>query len=396
MRVSLLLESEPFGQILIETLKSYWQTRYGFAASIRWHQPYWPMARMTDEQVWLGNSYLNLFAPVNVDRGVVENIQREYGRSVRRSRRWPQQAYVGLALHPLTRLFTSPLAFGCTPVVPDTMGVAILGGNRRIRVIAPGSSSCSVALKVGAPASAIDNDIAVRASTPLRWAPRVLASGSGWYEEDFVKGTPINRLAEVDNAAATDEVLRLVWRDLAGATLTSATGIDFSDSRRERVRALAEAPTVDHALSRRVNSLADRLARNVRNHGGNVSVPVAVTHGDLQHGNVLAAVDRAQVVTVIDWESVGFRHAAYDLLTLRLSVRSSADWPERAAAWVQQGPAQKDRHWIGCEGLPERRLTLDCFLLDELVETIADWEMPARRIGRECLDKLTNIERAAA
>ena len=137
MRMSLLLEREPFGEILTETLGRFWSRQIGQQIRGEW---LWNPSRREvfangHDRCWLCNVYLNAIFPAGSDARALEPIRREFSRSVVAWRRPLQKAYVTLALSPrLAPWFTHALL----RVVPNIASLGqqvIVPGNSKIRVL---------------------------------------------------------------------------------------------------------------------------------------------------------------------------------------------------------------------------------------------------------------------
>src|SRR6266404_3505895 len=104
MRISLLLQREPFGNILEKTLAAFLYSRTGNCHAVSWY------GRKTDlktlrrcgRQPWLGNVYLNaIFAP-DVAPSTLAPVCREFSHSETWWKRPAQRAYVALSAQPWT------------------------------------------------------------------------------------------------------------------------------------------------------------------------------------------------------------------------------------------------------------------------------------------------------
>ena len=65
MRTSLLLQREPFGRILEETLERYWSSRGGARYAVTWYprNPGEGVITKDGSQAWFGNIYFNYLIP---------------------------------------------------------------------------------------------------------------------------------------------------------------------------------------------------------------------------------------------------------------------------------------------------------------------------------------------
>ena len=371
MRISLLQKREPFGEILVETMRTYWLRRYDREHKLRWfgRNPGAGTMRSVGWQPWCGNIYLNYLATPDVPVEAFENLRDEYARSHSAWRRFLQGAYVGLATGRF-RNRLAQVALGVCPDVPDANETILLGGNRRLRLINPARKTSSVILKHRFPAAYIEEDVRIRQEQKLEFAPRMLAADAkaGWYDEEYVVGVPANRLERGLREAAGEEAIEQLRRGLIEPTQRECDAHDHLDRRFEEIGKL-----VERGRGHLSNPVGDLIAQ-LRETGGKLlgrgsKVPLSVSHGDFQEGNVLR---RSDGVTVIDWESVTERHAAYDLLVFELKCRQGPDWSERLRSWVEEG-GQRSDSWPGAgKSRVERGVAGLFFLLEELLYVVSE------------------------
>jgi hypothetical protein len=153
----------------------------------------------------------------------------------------------------------------------------------------------------------IEHDLAVRAlvgSEGVLRTPRVLAAGRDWVLEAAVPDEPLTGpavIAAVVDAAAAVAVSELP--ELAGG----ASGMTALDVVRHRLASL-------RALGRDVV-----MARWLF---GRTRLPLVTSHGDFHRGNLRIDGGRPWV---LDWELVGRRPAAFDLMQLWTTLDDPAD-----------------------------------------------------------------------
>ena len=179
----------------------------------------------------------------------------------------------------------------------------IVPGNNRIRVFR--SSGCLVLLKPGLPPSLIKNELKYF-DEKIDYRPKILSVYSFGFEEQIVKGIPLNR-----SVYSKEELYNLCvrhfqifnmknWKVLEGNKISSYILTKYDN----------------------LNILIDDFKVNLlRNCEKNCSVTVGQGHGDFQLGNLLRS--RKGNIILIDWEYCDRYHVLYDFYVLEFGLRSN-------------------------------------------------------------------------
>jgi hypothetical protein len=381
MRISLLLEREPFGQILEETLPALIVALTGRRHRVRWLGR--AGGRGPDEQTWLCNPRLNVIFRPGAVGSVLAPVVREFARSPRWWRRPLQRAYVAAATRPPTAAWLAPIRIGITPPLENADAMLVIGGNHRLRVLDAREGVAHVIAKAGADPRFLRAELALRAGAPDLPIPRLVRVGPGgdWFTEALVAGTPLNRVAERSRRAGALGVAHGVLERLARRTGAAVAA-------REYVGALLaglerEIAAVPLLAARRgaIGGAAWALAALATRLPGSASLTTAETHGDFQDGNVLVDGD---AVWMIDWEYTGRRQAGFDVLVHALAARFPVGLAARvraAAAGRPSGPLEPLRCWPGLDWTTTdaRRRALAIFLLEELAVRVQENAGPRLR-----------------
>lgn len=378
MRISLLLQREPFSQIVEKTLSRFCQVQYGQPYRVRWYKghPDLKTMRQRGEQLWLGNIYLNAIFTPDADSAVFDPIQREFTHSAVRWRRPLQRAYVSLATSQWGAPWLAQVGLGVVPAIPDAQHKLIVAGNHKVRILDHKAGLAYGILKDGFGADFIQRELEARRMAeqwglPVPRLKRVAADGT-WFSECYVSGTPINRLTDPKTAgdaviSAANALIRLLTHTLEEEALD-----DHVARLHSRIQALI---TGSHLLSElQKQELVDSTDALVKQIGGLRSavgdrILTALTHGDFQPANILVNRDG---VWLIDWEYSTRRQAGHDALVFMLGSRLTRNLAARLQRFVTQGPddgaslgvpAWPGTHWGDAHG---RRLHGALFLLEEL------------------------------
>jgi aminoglycoside phosphotransferase len=362
MRLSLLLEREPFPQILEKTLTHFWGRHFEREISVRWVNG--RAAPQPGEQVWLVNAYLNAIFVPEAEPPIFDPIRREFSRSLVWWKRPLQRAYVHLAAAPPTARLLAQARLHVAPPIPQAKRQLLVGGNHKIRWLQAGEGVAYGICKAGFDNRFMRQEIAARQQAAACGLPvpalRAVDPAGNWFAETYLSGTPLNRLADAQAAETAVQQIMAALERLYAATETTTTVGAYAAHRHAQIQALIQPHHLLAAADKaRLSRLADRLLARVA--GSTAVCPLALTHGDCQPGNILCNEDGAWL---IDWEYAGLRQRDYDRLTLALQSRFPVELADRLQAFLVEGwPAPWRSLWAAV-GDREARITL--FLLEEI------------------------------
>ncbi len=339
MRISLLLQREPFFDILQETLAGYWSRRMGQPISVTRGQR--PRGVAGDApQRWWCNHWVNTIFSCGTPAADWEPIRREFTRSSSAWRRPWQQAYVELATRsPYARFLAHGQLWVCPGLPPEEQRL-IVPGNHKIRILDRARGACHVLRKAGFPKDRFDAEIETRRRVQSMGipVPAVIESrlDEGWYTEPFLCGTPLNRLADGrlfrrSESAALSALRSLVTQSRTMVPLETFLARQVDEIQRLCGRSQLLRERERQSLRSGVQFLQDQLYSSV---SSSSELPVAMTHGDFQAANILVDSDP---IWLIDWEHAGLRHATYDGLGYLLRNRSPRGLAKRLHEFVVSG-----------------------------------------------------------
>lgn len=393
MRIDLLLQREPFGQILEQTLARFWAGQHGRKYAVRWQQGaslsemLRPRAlRSKGSQPWLANVYLNAIFTADAAPAVFDPLRRDYSRSPVWWKRPLQRTYVSLASSRRGARWLAQAALRVIPEVPGARHQVIVAGNHKIRLLDHETGLAYGILKAGFEPGFMQRELATRreaADCHLPVPPLVsVAADQTWFSERFVSGTPLNRLIRPSQAqAAALKAARQLHRFL----LHTRAEVDRQAYVRQlqaQIETLIErnpllSATLGQTVLAQTKALVDQLAGDGKN---GCDLTTALTHGDFQPANIL--VNR-HGVWLIDWEYSGRRQAGYDALVLALAARLPHGLAGRLRAFVEQGwPAESPAAVLAWPGMATcdrdgRRQHATLFLLEELHLHLEENAQPA-------------------
>lgn len=386
MRISLLLQREPFGRLVEETMAGFWSARHGHTFQVQWAagRPSGDSLRPNGHQPWLANIYLNAIFTPDAVPAIFDPVRREFSRSTVWWKRPLQRTYVSLAAQRPAARWLAQATLHVTPAVPGAAHKLIVAGNYKMRLLDRQAGLAYGIRKAGFRSNFMQRELAARrqaADLRLRVPPLVGVAGDlSWFSEYYISGTPLNRLADSE---AVSGALRAALRDLHRfhcQTRQTTTWRQYcADLARHIERLLPETSVLGAAGQERLHALSRRLSEQLAPFADN-SLTTAVTHGDLQPANILVNDDG---VWLIDWEYAGRRQAGYDALVLGLGVRNTAGLATRLGAFIARGwPINTPVAALSWPGLdvssPDaRRRHATLLLLEELVLRLEENAQPA-------------------
>lgn len=314
MRISLLDKREDFDRILSDTLSNSTLLNDGNESST--------------ELFWV-NKYLNFVASSSLAKRHFQVLVNEYSGSSSIGRKFAQALYVKVAVSGIFRRMLSHRSVRLPSLYSEYL---IIGGNHRIRLISDHLKGTVVILKRNERHVYIKNDIMIRTENQMDYAPEILKVGDDWLEEEYIEGTPLNRINDVrfidstlskvcnshlERLLRSSAVLISVenYIDLITQEINATLYSEVNDSRRE--------------LDLIVNTTLDDLRKNISKR----KLLISWSHGDFQQANILLVGDTFKV---IDWETANRRFYLYDLFVLFGKIRSDYSLLDSISLFIEK------------------------------------------------------------
>jgi hypothetical protein len=409
MRISLLLQREPFGHILEKTLAAFLHARTGAPHTVSWYGRRTDLKtlRLHDRQAWLGNIYLNAIFVPEVAPSVLAPVYREFSHSETWWKRPAQRAYCALSVQPWTASWFAQAGMIISPSVTNAEHLLIVGGNHKIRIFDESAGKAYGILKAGSSPCFFQQEVLMRRQAAACGVPVLplteFAADGTWFSEPLLHATPANRLQDKRLAREATMAILDALRILLEKTGREENVTDYADGLVERARRLTTTSVVlgaeqQRAVLRLIEGLAGWI-HTLQAHASN-RLLLAITHGDLQPGNIL--VDSSGAGWLIDWEYAACRQAGHDVIAHSLRPRFPERLAERLAVAWQAGSLLESfavADWPGLpwSDAPARRLHLMLFLLEELVVQLQENANPLFfRPGRGLLLLLGEVARFLA
>jgi len=363
MKIELLLEREPFWEILFSTLDAYYQNIDGKKRSFQLRNK--KIKDLFNGNIFLVNSKLNIIFNPHVDKNIFSQTKKEFSYHPNRLKRWMQTTYVNLATtFPFSIVFADHI-LEISPLIPHSDNILILGGNNRLRIIDLESNSMIVILKDGFDRYFLDNEVLLRENLLNLDIPKFISSDSSnsFFTEEIISGTPINRLHDNQSSEKALEQAILNLQKMYNQTIETITLSQYTSQLQNEVDELV-SNNVFSSMENRVRKVCEQLFSFKQNDS---VVNLAMTHGDFQVANIL--LDKNNI-WLIDWENAKKRSVNYDALTFVLNARMLDQFYSTFLMFSQQG--KKDQYDLFKKHLShlddnDRGPMLRVFLIENLI-----------------------------
>lgn len=368
MRISLLLQREPFGKILEKTLEQFFSNKYRTPFKVRWN----PARPMHSAQIWHCNPYLNIIAVPEIHHENFAPAVLEFSRSVRPWQTPIQKLYVWFATHSPGIQWLSTEKLEVAPPIPNAQKTLIIGGNNHIRILDYENKMCHVIAKFGFKKDFIVNNIDVRKNNFFLPSPAIkeVADDFGWFSEEIVVGTPLNRLTDsTDQEKSLEMILPLLHRlyeetsQKIGVTEYAKNLIDYVNDNIHQCELIRQQEKDKLSIS--FHHLSNVLNRCNR---ASDKITTVQSHGDFQPGNILRS---DQKTWLIDWEYTFRRQIAYDSLVYILRSRFPRGLSGRILLYLKgKSVSNRNSHplyrYVNGKSNRDKIIMIGLFLLEEL------------------------------
>lgn len=190
----------------------------------------------------------------------------------------------------------------------------ILPCNRKIRIFDYGKGYVDAILKVGFNDTYFQNELKYRAKPEYGFIPPFKEYGNRWYREAILSGRALVRIGEPAYSEAVENTKKEIYK-LYEKTLHHEDIISYSNRLVDSIQKKLPLLVKKKGMSvKYVNDVLDKCQKYVN--GSNIKVPLVISHGDLQTGNIM--VGKSGEITIYDWETAGERSIWFDMGKLLL------------------------------------------------------------------------------
>lgn len=265
--------------------------------------------------------------------------------------------------------------------------VYIMPCNRKIRIFNYREGYVDAILKVGFSDNNFKNELKYRWQPEFDFIPGFLKCGERWYRESIIKGTGLVRLPEPTYSKKVEEIKKLLTPFYA-AHLHEVEAKEYGQTLAKYVESKLPILKEDKHIetTEYIQSVIKKSLELIQHNGG--MIPMVVSHGDLQTGNILIE-GRSGDVCIYDWETAGERSIWYDMGRFLLYSQRK----DKYAYMVNRcnEPQVKER-LLTFDIVKERNMdfVIAVLILEELVAfTDEICDLP-RSMGTEIMDRLTD------
>lgn len=183
--------------------------------------------------------------------------------------------------------------------------------NRKIRVFNYRKGYVDAILKVGFNDNCFKKELKYRQQPEFGFIPGLLNYGDRWYRETIIRGSGLVRLPEPYYSEKVEEIKRLLkpfYESHKYITSAEEYCKKLSHIIESRIPILVNEKHIDTTdyLLEVVNHCLEVVSNKDEN------VPMVISHGDLQTGNILIEETSGKVY-IYDWETAGERSVWYDM-----------------------------------------------------------------------------------
>ena len=223
-----------------------------------------------------------------------------------------------------TGILFSQYRFCFQPSEEMSRDIVIAPNNRSIRIFDYHTRTVGCIIKKGFTSKYFQNQLMFRIHYKYDFMVPLLDYGSNWFVEPILSGHP---LARVTNTQAYDDGISNTLSSmstLAKDTMSFQSVNEYIQNLSDKIRVL-----VNESLERKNIRFASETLRiieyvNKKSTNQEWLVPLCVSHGDLQTGNIWVGHDKKTLI--YDWETVGERSVWYDCAVLCYSLRRTFGW----------------------------------------------------------------------
>lgn len=298
MRISLLEHRENFYEILKDTLNNYVKEK----------------GAKSDEIFYVVNKYLNFISTPNLNVKSFKILVNEYSNSKVKWKKTLQFFYVRLAVQEWIRVFFSHRLIKLPEYFSNYL---ILGGNHRIRFFSESIEGSLVVLKSNERSEYILNDIYLRKTYDLSFAPKILDTGKIWFIEEYFEGIPINR---INNENKKNKYFDIIVTLHNNQLVKKSKEVLSLEEYKEIVNSNINKINSNNNFNKELFKLIFRVLSLLFKYNHEKLIQISWTHGDFQEANILI---KNELFKVIDWESSDKRFYLYDYFTLFGKTRTN-------------------------------------------------------------------------
>jgi hypothetical protein len=371
MKISVLLEREPFDKIFEETFASFLSDYFNYPHVVSWKKKRLIAVHRKSTQRWLCNPLINSIFVIGANKNIFNSINGEYASNPLKP--WLskfQRLYLSLSQNKFTAPILSKYTIDISPPIKGSKDKLLIGGNTKIRLIDVVEGRVYVILKKGFNRKYIDKEVYARENFKYLDIPKIYNTGTDaiWYSEEYISGFSPNRLDSTTGIKMLNKVVSGIHKMLNDTSVSQSLS-EYLFELEERIFAgLKHINYLEVGDKDNIIEFIRKLSNELKKHS-NTTLTIAYCHGDLHQGNILCDGTKNWI---LDWENSGQKQIGYDLLILLLDSRISNGFYLRFSKLLnnQFDSFQWDliKNWpnINWENKESKKIMLLLFLFEEI------------------------------
>ena len=371
MKISLLMNREPFDKIFEKTLTSFLNDFTNDSHRVKWYPKSHNKQNTESVQIWYCNPLINSIFVKDANPNIFDSISGEYSTNpLKPWRSLIQKLYLNLSVNKIIAPLMAKYFIEVSPPIKDAKNKLIIGGNTKIRIIDVINKRVFVILKIGFDKKYLEREIYVREKFKNLPIPKINLYGKNglWYCEDYVSGKSPDRM-EVNKGhnvlfEAVQQVHKILNETKSEESLSEYVKILY----KKIMDNIDHILTIDKKTTKKIKDLTSKLVSYLDKYTDQ-NITTAYTHGDFQEGNIIY---NGENTWLLDWEYSSRRQIGYDLFVLLLKSRVSKGFTKRFIRFINNELAANQMELINSWPEIEWRKKSDIkkylllFLLEEI------------------------------
>ena len=263
----------------------------------------------------------------------------------------------------------------------------ILPCNRKIRVFDYKEGIVDAILKTGFSDVYFKNELKYRVNPEFSFIPPVINNGERWYRERIIDGVGLVRVKEPHYSEASkmvlDDIRSIIYRSFHYEDIKP-----YCNRIIERIKSCVPILKGEKHIESTdyIEAVLKRIGEYVE--GYQMRVPVVLSHGDLQTGNIMYEPSIKRV-SIYDWETAGNRSIWFDMGKFLLYSQRKGRYAYMIEHRDDKEVKEKLLYLDECDDYPMTYVIAVLVLeeLDFFVNEILD--LPGS-MGTEIMDRLTD------
>ena len=371
MKISTLLEREPFDKIFEKTMAAFFSDFTNHPHKVKWSTKKYKSKNNASIQQWYCNPLINSIFVKGVNSSVFDPISGEYSYNpLKPWRSSIQRLYLNLSKNQMTSRLFAKYLIQISPPIKDPQNKLIIGSNTKIRLIDIADKKVYVILKNGFDEKFLKKEMYIRNNFKYLPIPKIhtYETNGLWYCEEYILGVSPNRMEENQGRKILLEVVQYIHKML-NKTKKSIPLSEYVVSLHDRInKNIDQIFYIDANIKRGIKYITSTLVVHLQKYSNHV-ITVAYCHGDFHQGNILS---NGKDHWILDWENSGQKQIRYDLFILLIESRIENGFPDRFLKLVNNelnnDQQQLIKNWPGIKWGTKlfKEIDLILFLLEDL------------------------------